>query len=190
MDKKAKLEFTIAECKVLDEEVVDEKTGDKILRVQAKWQQAGDINNNKRRYRRELLQREINRLQPQIEKGAVYGATYHPRTGEAEIDDVSHVWEKVWMDKDGACYGEAKILPTQRGKNAQILIKHGGRIGLSSRGFGTTTQKTETIGGKTVSFNDVNDDYQLASPGDFVLTPSVLNAQITKVLERQMGEVS
>jgi len=185
----AKIEFFQPDFEILEEKVIDEKTGDKIMRVQAKWQHADIINDNRRRYRKELLKREIERLNPAVKEGKVYGASYHPKSGQAEVDDVSHIWEKIWMDEsDGSCLGIAKVLPTERGKNAQVLIKHG-RLGLSSRGFGTTTEKTEEIEGKSVTFDEVNEDFKLVSPGDFVLTPSVPDAGVRKLIESQFKEI-
>jgi len=52
----------------------------------------------------------------------------------------------------------------------------GGKVGLSSRGFGTATQKEEDIDGKKVKFLDVNDDYGMVVPGDWVTSPSVRGA--------------
>ena len=183
----AKLEFFSTKPKIIDEEVIDEQTGDKVLRVEVKWQHADIINTNNRKYKKELLQREMDRLQSAIKEGEVYGASYHPQSGSAEVDDVSHIWEKVYMNDAGECLGIAKVLPTQRGKNAQVLIKNG-KIGVSSRGYGTTTARTTTKNGKSVNFSEVNEDFKLISPGDFVLTPSVPGARVRKILESQFSE--
>jgi len=184
-----KLEYLTTDVTIIEETVIDEKTGDKVMVVEAKWQQADIVNINKRKYPKALLQREIDRLAPRVLEGSVYGASYHPRGGDAEVDDVSHIWVKSWMEKDGTCVGHAKILPTARGKNAQVLIKHGGRIGVSSRGHGTVTSKTETIKGENISFDEVNDDFRLKSFGDFVLTPSVPGAGVRRLIESQIDEI-
>lgn len=181
MKKPLLLEITAPEARIIDEKV-DEATGDRVTRVEVKWQHAGVINGNGRRYRKELLQREVDKLLPMMEKGMVFGATYHPK-GEAEVDDVSHIWESVEMKPDGSWLGIVKILPTDRGKNAQAIVRHGGRIGMSSRGYGTVTSKEEVIEGKTVKVDEVNDDFSLKSFGDFVLTPSVPDAGTMNILE-------
>lgn len=184
--KKALLEFSAPKCTIL-EEIVDEVTKERVLRVEVKWQHAGIINGNRRRYSKEILQREIERLSPLMDKGAVYGASYHPQN-DAEIDDVSHLWESAKMAEDGECVGVVKVLPTERGRNAQAIIKYGGHIGMSSRGFGTTTRKEEVVDGKKIQVDEINDDFQLKSPGDFVLTPSVPDAGVRRMMESRLKD--
>jgi len=179
------LEMVSPEMRILSEEV-DERTGDRTLRVAVKWQEAGIINGNRRRYSKPILQREITRLEPMIREGRVMGCSFHP-DNEAEVNDVSHLWESIRMEPNGVCTGVVKVLPTSKGKDVQTIIKAGGHIGMSSRGHGTVTPKEETIDGKVIRFEDVNEDFQLRVPGDFVLSPSVLGAGVVKVMEAQAG---
>ena len=190
MKKPGLLEFTIPDYKILEDTVVDEKTGDRVLRVEVVWQKADIINNNKRRYRRSLLEREIKRLHDPISRGEVMGSAYHPKDGIGEATDVSHIWEEASMLEDGTCVGVVKVLPTSKGKDVQEILRHGGKLGMSSRGFGTTTEKQEKVDGKVVKFYEVNDDYQLKSPGDFVMSPSVPGAGTRKILESQLTEAA
>jgi len=168
-------------------ESIDEVTKEPSVRVRLKFQHGGIINKNKRRYRTELLQREIDRIQDALAEGEVYGAAYHP-VEDAEMPDVSHIWHKAWMEKDGSAIGEATILPTPNGKIAMTIMRHG-KIGLSSRGFGTVTRKTEKINGKNVTFDDVNEDFEMVTPGDFVLSASVPGAGILSIIESQFRNV-
>ena len=185
MGKQGLLEIWTSKAKILSEEV-DPQTKDTILRAEVKWQQAGIINNNGRRYSRKILEREIKRLEPALKEGSVYGASYHPQGGDAQVDDISHLWESVRMEKDGSCLGVIQVLPTERGKNAQVLLKAGGKIGISSRGYGTVTAKTEEVEGRTVKVDEVNEDYQMVSPGDLVLSASVPGAGVRRMLEAKM----
>jgi len=184
----ARLEFESVQAEILDE-TIDESTKDRTMKVQVKWQHGGIINGNGRKYKTEILQREIDRLQEAIQNREIYGASYHPErpSGEAIVNDVSHVWSKIWMDKDGQCYGECTVLPTRTGKDAQVLIKHG-RLGVSSRGAGTLTRKAEVIDGKRIQYDEVNEDFRLISPGDFVLSPSVPNARVRAVMEDSISD--
>jgi hypothetical protein len=182
----ARLEFEAVNATIL-EESLDEHSREPTMRVQVKWQHGGIVNRNGRLYTKEILQREIDRLQEQIGNGEIYGASYHPATGVANINDVSHIWNKVWMDENGECYGECTVLPTRTGKDAMVLIKHG-RVGVSSRGAGTVTKKTGKVGGKMASYDEVNKDFRLLSPGDFVLTPSVPDARVRTVMEDSMSD--
>lgn len=177
-------EPNLVECEILGEEIIDERTKDSVLKVKVKFQHAGILNKNNRRYRSELLAREIERIQPDLKAGKVFGAAYHPKSGEAEVPDVAMIWRSAKIEKDGSCVGKVDILPTHYGKDAQTIIKAGGSIGISSRGYGTTTRKTE--GGKT--FSDVNDDFFLKTPGDIVLSPSVEDAGLTEQIESHFNK--
>ena len=177
-------EPNLVECEILGEEILDEKKQESVLKVKVKFQHAGVLNKNNRRYRQEILAREIERIQPDLKAGKVFGAAYHPKSGEAEVPDVAMIWRSAKIEKDGSCVGKVDILPTHFGKDAQIIIKAGGSIGISSRGYGTTTRKTE--GGKT--FSDVNDDFFLKTPGDIVLSPSVEDAGLTEQMESHFNK--
>lgn len=184
--KKQLFEYLAPECKILEEKI-DEATKERVMRVEVKWQHAGRINGNKRFYKDEILKREVERLKPLMAEGKVYGCAYHP-VGDSTLNDVSHLWEDAWVNDDGSCEGIVKILPTDKGKNAQILIRNGGHIGISSRGFGSVRKEVVAIEGKEQEAEVVLDDFQLESPGDFVLTPSVPDAGVLKVLESRLKE--
>lgn len=184
------LEFwSPVELEILGEEQIGEEKG---LNVKVLWQRAEFINSNRRRYRRELLQREINHTMESINRGdSIWGAAFHPGDGLGKPQDISHIWTKVWMNQNGVCEGNLTILPTPAGKNIMTLIK-AGKLGMSSRGFGTVTEKEEKIGDRMTKFLDVNDDYKMSTPGDWVVAPSVegagnLGEQIT-LLESKLNE--
>lgn len=178
MRKPVLLESLIAEVEVLDEKIVNKVTGDMEMYIKVKkWQEADTINANGRRYRRSLLQREIDVVNERIAAGeAIWGHPFHPKDGQGKTDEVSHKWTKVYMNEDGTCGGLVTVLPTTTGKNIQVLLKSG-PVGLSSRGFGTATQKEEVIDGEKTKFLDVNDDYGMVVPGDWVTSPSVRGAR-------------
>ncbi len=177
MKKPTILNILFEDFEILEERVVDEKLGTKELDVNVKWGQAFPyITNNDRAYRPELLEREIKKINERIAKGdTVWGASYHPADGLGKTGDVSHMWKKVWMEKDGTCKGKLTIVPTTEGKNVQVLVK-AGKLGISSRGFGTVTEKETKVDGRTVKYNDVDDNFKLVNPGDFVISPSVEGA--------------
>jgi len=180
------LEIISPQCRILSESI-DEATKERVMRVGVKWQHAGIINGNRRRYSKEILQREIIRLAPLIEQGKVHGSSFHPKDN-GEVDDVSHIWESAKMESDGSCVGVVKVLPTSRGRNCQVLIKSGAWIGMSSRGRGTITQKEEVVDGKKVMVDEINPDYVLQSPGDFVLGPSVPDAGVQRMMESKFSD--
>jgi len=114
---------------------------------------------NKRRYPFSVLSRAIEEAQKDVQRGAVFGSSSHKP--QLELDDVSHVIQSLEMaGKLAVC--EAKVLPTQKGKNLQIILKHG-RLGVSARGTGSVkVEKDEEI---------VQDDYRLLGV-DFCTSPA------------------
>jgi hypothetical protein len=186
MGKQLILEYAPVTCRVLEERI--DKNGEPTLRVLVKWQQADKVNANKRLYRRPLLEREIGRLSPMMKNGEVWGSSYHPEDGVGRVQDISHQWEKAWIDeKTGECFGELSVLPTSQGKDLMVVLKKG-KIGMSSRGKGTLTHKTGVVEGREQEFDEVNDDYFMLTPGDFVLGPSVDDAGVVKILESKINE--
>jgi len=173
--KKNLLEFALGRLEIIQER--SDSKGEKELLVKVKWQEADIVNENNRRYGKGLLEREIKRVQAEIDSGkkTIWGHSLHPPDGLGKAEDISHKWEKIWMENDGTCYGEITLLSTEAGKNIQTLVK-AGKLGLSSRGFGSFTEKEEMINGKMTKFKDINDDYKMETPGDFVVAPSVIGA--------------
>jgi len=182
MGNKMRLEFISVRPEIL-KETIDEKTQDRSMRVRMKWQHADIVNRNNRVYPKQLLQREMDNIQEGLVEGAVFGASYHPKGADAEVNDVAIIWHKTWMEEDGSCMGEGTILPTTNGKDAQIIIKAGGRIGISSRGTGSVSKVTRD--GKQIE--QVNNDYKMLSPGDMVLTPSVPGASVRAMIEKHVS---
>jgi len=149
-------EVEISGISVLNE---NEKKG--TINIMAPWVEAGVLNKNNRKYPLALLKREVNKVQGQISSGAMIGTGDHGTTGRADIKSASHIISKLWVDKSGKGFVEMKILPTERGKAVQEIIKAGGRLGLSSRGFGTVNPITQIV----------KDDYVLTGI-DIVCDPS------------------
>jgi hypothetical protein len=75
-----------------------------------------------------------------IETGySVLGEADHPDDLQVNLDRVSHMIEKMWMDgQDG--YGRLKLLPTPMGNICKTLIENGVKLGVSSRGSGNVTE--------------------------------------------------
>jgi hypothetical protein len=114
---------------------------------------------NRRLYPREVMRRAISEAQPLINKGSLFGSSAH-RTS-MELDDVSHVIQKLSLEGSLAIC-EAKVLPTTKGKNLQVILKHG-RLGVSARGVGTVKVEKEV--------EVVQPDYRLLGL-DFVVGPA------------------
>jgi len=128
----------------------------------------GEATANGRVYRKSLMEREIQKLNPAIDQKRVYGELDHPADGRTSMKRVSHLITKLEV-RGNEVYGEMVVIPkTPNGKIAAGIMEVGGQLGVSSRGFGTTTKNAE---GKDV----VNDDYTLVTY-DLVGDPAAANA--------------
>lgn len=107
-----------------------------VMRIFAPWIEVEKRNRNERIYPRKLLQKEVDRIQKEIAEGSVLGQSMHPKSPNVDLQKASHLITKLWLDKAGTGFLEAKILPTVEGKNVQALIKSGASLGLSARGVG------------------------------------------------------
>jgi len=137
------------------------------------WQKADVINSNGRLYPRNILEREVKRINSKISSGeTVYGQSFHPEDGFGRADKLTHEWKKVWMEPDGTCKGIVNLLGTDVGRDVQAILRNGRKLGISSRGIGSTVEKE--INGKKIK--EVQDDFKLLSPGDWVVAPSVQGA--------------
>jgi hypothetical protein len=96
-------------------------------------------NNNGRRYKKELLEREVTKfVSEKVKNRSSFGELSHPSGPDINLDKVAIVIESLeW--KGGDVYGKAKILDTPMGKIAKELVKEG-RLGISSRGLGTVSE--------------------------------------------------
>lgn len=142
-----------------------ERNGGKIV-LKGILQKAETLNQNGRVYPRPILEREIRNYQKFINERRALGELDHPPTSVVELQNVSHVVTKAYMEGD-IVYGEIEVLSTPRGQILRNLIEDNITIGISSRGVGSTVSE----GGKQV----VNDDFQLIC-WDMVAEPSTPGA--------------
>jgi hypothetical protein len=133
-------------------------------------QKANTLNQNGRVYPLNILRREVHNYQRFIEEGRALGELDHPDTSVVELKNVSHVIREAHMDGD-ICYGTLEVLDTPNGQILKSLVESGIKIGISSRGVGST----RTDGGHQV----VQDDFQLIC-WDIVSEPSTPGAFIMK----------
>ena len=130
--------------------------------------QAGEKNGNGRTYPLALLQREVARIQDAVKKHSMIGTGDHPISGSANVATASHILQKVWLDEKGKGFVQMKIVPTPRGKAIMTLIDQGAELGVSSRGFGTTSPT-----------GIVRNDYRLVGI-DIVTSPSYKEGVFSK----------
>ena len=121
------------------------KTDNGIMRILVPFMQSDEKNGNGRIYPRALMKREVNRVSKDISDGRMLGSADHPKGGNTELNSVSHIVTKMKLDDAGKGWAELKIMDTTAGKNLKTIIKSGGKLGVSTRGFGTQNPDTKKV---------------------------------------------
>jgi len=128
-------------------------------------------NNNKRVYKKNLLEREVEKVNEKVDKKCLWGELGHPPNPEVNPDKIAIRTTKLeWRGND--LYGKAKILDTPMGQIAKTLVKEG-QMGISSRGLGTVGDD-----------GYVNEDFHLIT-WDLVTDPSNNPSWVNGIFEGQ-----
>jgi len=135
----------------------------------------GDIRNaNQRVYSSQEIGRAVKTLNEQIAGGySVLGEVDHPEDLRINLDRVSHMITKMWMDGPNG-YGKLKILPTPMGQLIQSMLEAGVKLGVSSRGSGEVDGQGNVQGFEIITV-------------DVVAQPSAPGAYPTPVYEHLMN---
>lgn len=135
----------------------------------------GDIRNaNQRVYSSQEIGRAVKTLNEQIAGGySVLGEVDHPQDLRINLDRVSHMITKMWMEGPNG-YGKLKILPTPMGQLIQTMLESGVKLGVSSRGSGEVDNKGQVQGFEIITV-------------DVVAQPSAPGAYPTPVYEHLMN---
>jgi hypothetical protein len=133
--------FTLKEHLTFDQakivtEAVDNGKGGKSLFMEGIFVQGAKQNQNQRIYPVSEITKAVNSVQGKIDEGfTVLGEADHPDDLQVNLDRVSHMIERMWMQgSDG--YGRLKLLPTPMGNICITLLDNGVKLGVSSRGSG------------------------------------------------------
>jgi hypothetical protein len=147
-----------------EQEKVLVKSG--VLFLTGVMQKADQENGNGRVYSKRILEREVQNYQKMIDDRRALGELDHPEDSVVNLKNASHIVTKMWWDGNNVM-GKVKVLDTPSGKILKSLVESGVKLGISSRGLGSTRKES----GKTV----VEDDFQLIC-FDFVQEPSTPGA--------------
>jgi hypothetical protein len=158
------------------EVLTEESNGKKNLYIKGVFLQAEQVNRNGRMYRMPVMEREVKRYTEQyVNKGRALGELGHPDGPTVNLDRVSH--KIVELQREGNNFiGKAQILSTPMGKIAESLLKEGVCLGVSSRGIGSLRPTKE-------GFNEVGEDFMLATAADIVADPSAPDAFVQGIME-------
>jgi hypothetical protein len=139
-----------------------DRNGGKII-MKGIIQKADVLNQNGRIYPKAILDRELRNYQKFIIENRALGELDHPQESVVSLKNVSHIMREAYMDDKGTVYGSIEVLDTPSGKILQQLVEAGVKIGISSRGVGSTKKQGD--------YMVVQDDFQIIC-WDMVSEPS------------------
>ena len=152
--------------------------------VDAVFQKFGIENANGRIYPESVLKREVERYQKMIQERRAIGELNHPSESVIDLSRVAiNIIELHW--ERNTLVGKMEIIVSEgfrrngiiscQGDQVANLLLNGIKIGVSSRGLGTVTQRMGTM--------FVADDYEIVC-WDVVSDPSSPNAWISDSYEK------
>ena len=163
------LSFTQARAEILSEEASD--GSGKNLYLKGICIEGGVRNANERVYPVSEIANAVDTINEQIKTGhSVLGEVDHPDDLKINLDRVSHMIEKMWMDGP-AGFGKLKILPTPMGELVKTMLTSGVKLGVSSRGSGNVDDRTGHVS-----------DFEIVTV-DVVAQPSAPNAYPQAIYE-------
>tara|TARA_B100000886_G_scaffold311019_2_gene246141 strand:+ start:22877 stop:23482 length:606 start_codon:yes stop_codon:yes gene_type:complete len=137
-------------------------------------------NGNGRVYPHAILEREISSYVKMVKERRALGELDHPDSSVINLSNASHLVTDIWMDGK-KCMGKIEVLNTPSGNVLKELVNAGVKLGISSRGMGSVSERN----GVTM----VEDDFQLicfdmvsdpSTPGAFMMSeakgvPNIFN---------------
>lgn len=152
--------------KEVDGKQVEVSGGQKIL-MKGILQKADTLNQNGRIYPLAVLEREVRNYQKFIIENRAVGELDHPDSSVVNLKNVSHVIREAYIE-NGTVMGTIEVLSkTPSGAVLAGLVESGIKLGISSRGVGSTRKQGD--------YYIVQDDFQLIC-WDMVSEPSTPGA--------------
>jgi hypothetical protein len=154
------------------------------------------LNQNRRRYPGDILEREVDKYQQLIKERRALGELDHPDSSVISLQNVSHnIVEAHWEGND--LVGVVEVLcdrpgpdghivkGTPAGNTLKALLDAGIKVGISSRGMGSVKEIVDESDGQPAVV--VQDDFELLG-WDFVSNPSTHEAWQPMVKEGLIRE--
>lgn len=156
--------------------LVEEKEGKKNFFIEGTFMVANQGNKNKRIYKADILEREVDRYNKEyIKESRAFGELGHPQGPTINLERVSHLITNLVREGDNFI-GKAKIMDTPYGNIVKNLMQEGATLGVSSRGMGSLKMNENGL-------NEVQDDFYLATAADIVADPSAPGAFVRGIME-------
>jgi len=150
-------------------------SGEKRYHMEGIFIQGNQKNHNGRVYPNGEISAAVTDIQAKIDSGfSVTGELDHPDSLTINLDRISHVIDRMWMNGDNGM-GRLTILPTPCGQIAEALLKSGVKLGVSSRGSGNVNEATGSVS-----------DFEIITV-DLVMQPSAPDAYPTPIYESIFG---
>jgi predicted nucleotidyltransferase len=154
--------------------LTEEKNGKKNFFIEGIFMQAEVENRNKRIYPKSVLESAVDKyVTEQVNTGRAVGELNHPSGPTINLDKVSHKITKLEWNGNNVI-GKAQILNTPMGQIAQGLLEADVQLGVSTRGMGSLTEKSNK--------RYVKDDFMLTTV-DIVQDPSAQEAFVNGIME-------
>jgi hypothetical protein len=161
-------------------ELIEGRADGKLV-MRGEFARAGVATENKRLYTAPLWERELRRLDRALTERRVFGELDHPSDGRTQLQRVSHIVTGLRLE-NGVVIGEAEIMNTERGRDLKAILEAGARVGVSSRGYGSTVTNDK---GQEV----VQEDYKLVT-FDFVAEPANVTSYPERVKDQKEEDMA
>lgn len=162
---------------VEDVQILKEDIGGKTAYfIEGIFIQGNKKNRNGRVYPMDVLAEEVqNYTESYINKKRAFGELGHPDGPTINLDRVSHMIVELRQQGDNFI-GKAKIMDTPNGKIVKCLMDEGAQLGVSTRGMGSLKPNSR-------GFQEVQNDFTLATAADIVVDPSAPDAFVNGIME-------
>lgn len=151
----------------------DEK---KHLYINGVFMQSEIVNKNNRRYRKDIMEKEVNRyVKEMVEDRRAYGECDHPPGPTIKLKDSAILIKELKMDGNNVI-GKARVMDTPGGQIIKAVIEAGANLGVSSRALGSL--KADKTG-----IMEVQEDFHLITAADCVSNPSAHQAFVNGLME-------
>ena len=160
------------------------------IRMECILQTAGDINKNKRRYKKEILESGLSTVYERIADGSFLGELDHPidtrpmRQVSVLFKEASHRILETWWEGN-ILKSVVETLDTPNGHILRNIAIQGVPVGWSFRGMGEVKPVSESGG----NFYDVTGPLVVIT-WDAVSNPSHKQARLVKITESVQDEIN